>query len=490
MDRLSRLICGGLLLALLAFWMGPAFAQFAPPPTSTWTVQNFMGSPPYGGQPTVAAFCGPGWGQAGYLNGGNCEAYCRNESPSSPPLTTTERNLGRFFSVGGNSGNTYTFNCGIPGTTCPANSTLSGSTCQCNSGYQLGPDGQSCMRADACSASNLGDNVMGPYTTAPGGASTFYTCGDGVTTGTQANCLIEHTRTMTGQVGGQWYQWVSSRRVAGPNCTPGAGGTSATQPAPGASGPAFSEPRPEPCPTGQCRGSVNGTSVCMPCASQTSTPTTTTTQNGSGTTTGTTSTSTTCTGSTCTTTTQTRDGSGTLTGTTTTTTTYGQHCAANPGAPQCNGGSGTGTGGNGNGDGEGEGEGSSFGGSCAAGFSCEGDAVQCAIARDQHIRACQFYDTTTDLSTLGANAVAAAASQPAGHPGLTPETVDLSLSDRINQSPLFGGTTCPSDVTATMLGQTVTLPFSDLCGYLNLMGTAGVLAALLAAAMIVFRTNG
>jgi hypothetical protein len=489
MDRISRLMTGLLLGALIAFWVTPARAQFSPPPTSTWTVQNFMGSPPYGGQPTVAAFCGPGWGQAGYLNGGNCEAYCRNESPSSPPLTTTERNTGRFFSVGGNSGNTYTFNCGIPSTACPANSTLSGSTCTCNSGYQVGADGQSCTQADACSAADLGDTVAGPYTSDPStGPAVTYTCGDGVTTGTQANCLVQHTRTMTARDGaGQYHVWRTSRRIAGPNCTASGSGATPTAPAPGASAPAPNEPVPEPCPARQCRGTVNGNSVCMPC-SQTSTPNTTTTQNGSGTTTGTSTTSTTCTGGSCTTTTQTRDGSGTLTGTTTTTTTYGQHCAANPGAPQCNGGSSTGTGGDGDGEG-GEGS-SSFGGSCSAGFSCEGDAVQCAIARDQHIRACQFYDTTTDLSTIGANAVSAAASQPAGHPGASPETVDLSLSDRINQTPLFGGTTCPSDVSATIMGQSITVPFSDMCGYLNLMGTAGVLAALLAAAMIVFRTNG
>lgn len=494
MDRLSRLITLTVLALMLALVLHPlaALAQFAPPASSSWTVQNFMGSPPYGGNATVAGYCGPGWPAAGYASGGPCEGYCRNESPSSPPLSTAERNTGRFYGVGGSSGNTYTFNCGIPGTTCPSNSTLSGGSCQCNSGYTMNTAGTGCVSdGSSCPTrgANMGTRYVGPFSSQPS-LSPFDVCNEG--------CGIRYTpdSVMQNWTGTGWYIRATGA-ATGTSCTGGGtAGTGATPPPPAASAPNPSNgdtlpgrdtvnTPPTPCGNGQCPGTVNGQSVCVACGSTQQQPQVTTTRDGSGNVTGGSTTSTSCSGATCTTTTTTTNASGTPTGTTTVTQRQAEYCAANPGAAVCQtaGAGGGGAGGGGTGVGSG-----SFGGTCAAGFTCEGDAVQCAMAREQHIKNCVLFETTTASSDAG-NAAATGEAQPTGHPGATPETVDLSLSSRINQSPLFGGSTCPADVSTTVMGEAIAIPFSTMCGYLNLIGAAGVMVALLVAGFIVFRSG-
>ncbi|CAM4988760.1 unnamed protein product, partial [Rotaria socialis] len=51
------------------------------------------------------------------------------------------------------------------------------------------------------------------------------------------------------------------------------------------------------------------------------------------------------------------------------------------------------TGGTTGGTGSGSGNGSNFAGSCSGGFQCSGgDAIQCAIAKEQYTRNCELFD--------------------------------------------------------------------------------------------------
>ncbi len=154
-----------------------------------------------------------------------------------------------------------------------------------------------------------------------------------------------------------------------------------------------------------------------------------------------------------------------------------------PSGPGDNGG-GTGGGGGGNGDGDGEGEQSGFGGNCASGFACEGDAIQCAIAREQHVRACKLFDDESAESKLYNDNKGKEGKQTNDLPGN--ETV--SLLGRINMNDLFGaGAQCTRDVTVVVMGQSVTLPFTKICPAIAVIGNIMVAVSLLLAARILTR---
>lgn len=200
---------------------------------------------------------------------------------------------------------------------------------------------------------------------------------------------------------------------------------------------------------------------------------------------------------------------GQTTGTTTTTNmTRTAYCAANPESSVCQGSidetgstknqNGRGdAGGKGKGDGDGlNGNGfckdnpdsiickqSSFSGSCEASFTCDGDAIQCAIAREQHVRNCKLFDTPSDESALYATEKNKEGSQTESLPGNS--TVDLTAN--INQTDALGGGACVGDKTVSVMGQSITLPFSVLCPYLDMLGNILVAVSLLLAVRIVMR---
>jgi hypothetical protein len=80
----------------------------------------------------------------------------------------------------------------------------------------------------------------------------------------------------------------------------------------------------------------------------------------------------------------------------------------------------------------------------------------------------------------------AAKAQPQGAP--TPaNTTDMSFSSVINQTDLLGGG-CPADTTFQIAGSSMSIPFSQLCGPLQMLGSLMVGLSMLAAAFIVFRS--
>lgn len=269
------------------------------------------------------------------------------------------------------------------------------------------------------------------------------------------------------QSDGTWANWGPFTSL-GVNCKGTEGGTGS--------------PVPAVCPAAQCPGTVNGTSVCVPCGDVKSPPVTSGTtappvDAGSapaGSTPGSSSTTeqTTCSGGQCTTTrtTVTVGSSGGQTSQTTTTTQpMGTFCSVNPGAAVCAA--------------EKE-EPSTWGGSCA-GFSCGGDAVQCAIAREQHVRNCALFDQATDLSRVGT--AAATGENPSDHPRNQVQNTTFALSSMLDSSPLFGGSGgCPADYAFSYGGQSLVIPFSQTCDVLHMVGAMWMGICYLVAATIVF----
>jgi len=226
---------------------------------------------------------------------------------------------------------------------------------------------------------------------------------------------------------------------------------------------------------GHCPGSVNGTPVPggVPCsntsaAGPSSGSAASSASSPSGAVPGTSSSSsvTTCTGAgSCvtTTTTVTHGSDGTSkTGTESTTEPKDSFCAKNPGNPQCK-----------------EKE-STIGGSCSA-VTCTGDAVQCAIAREQQRRNCELLDAN-DASARGI-AAAAAGDTPGDHPRNSVNSVALGSFDQTN---IISGT-CPADLSVPVTGgQVVSIPFSQLCGPAAILGNILVAITALSCIAIVF----
>lgn len=248
---------------------------------------------------------------------------------------------------------------------------------------------------------------------------------------------------------------------------------------------------PSQVPPGKCPGTVNGTTVYVACDRTWAAPTNEggTNTGGSGNSTTSATTQTTCTAVTCTTTTTTTttqtSGTGaggqacttaapcTSTGTSTKDTPASEYCKANPGDKQCSGD---------------EDDESSWGGSCAAAFACDGDAIQCAMAKEQHVRNCAIFDTPTTLSGIGE--AAATGTNPSDHPKNAAESVAIELATALSAVPLFGATgQCPQDVPFQVMGQSFALPFSTLCPYLQLLGAAFLACCYMTAGFIVFRRS-
>jgi hypothetical protein len=168
----------------------------------------------------------------------------------------------------------------------------------------------------------------------------------------------------------------------------------------------------------------------------------------------------------------TRDAQGNLTGTTTTTRTGtapgngvgGDGGTCDPSRQQC-------------------GEESRFGGSCAAGWVCDGDAVQCAIAREQYRRNCEVLEPVAGIGKSAAEQAAAnaAAGTGVGSDFVPRQQVEVAIAtgERIAVGD------CPAPVTVqTPLGPVV-VDVTRVCDPARWFGWIIVAAALVVAARIV-----
>ena len=232
------------------------------------------------------------------------------------------------------------------------------------------------------------------------------------------------------------------------------------------------------CAAGTCPVTVNGQSVCVPCDKSKQTQSTSSSTSSSSTASGAASSTTTAESGSESSQTSCKDGSCT---TTTTTTTVGpngdkvdktttktepqsDYCTQNPKAPVCKGSE------------------SSWGGSCGS-FSCDGDAVTCAIAQASWNSACAIDIDETDPKVTAGNAAMSGGDRPGDHPGNSPE--QNAFTANIDQSNPFGSE-CPADIPLDVMGQSVSIPLSHACDSLKFMGQVAVAFAMCAAAFIVF----
>lgn len=180
---------------------------------------------------------------------------------------------------------------------------------------------------------------------------------------------------------------------------------------------------------------------------------------------------TTCKGSSCTTektTTTTTNNNTSSSSTTTKTESKEDYCKANSNAQQCKD------------DDEEKGK---FGGSCSAGFTCEGDPLQCAIAKDQHKRNCQMFDDKTPESRLYDSEAAKGSDRDVTKD--LPGNTEVDVSGKLSNEDVLGGGRCISDLSVEVWFTSVTLPFSRICPSLDYLGWVLVSVCSLAAFRIV-----
>lgn len=232
---------------------------------------------------------------------------------------------------------------------------------------------------------------------------------------------------------------------------------------------------PSTCQGGKVPGTVNGIDVCVDpgktvapgstssSGSETTNPDSTKTPGDAAQSSGQTS----CTGTSCTTTTTTTttkpDGSITVT-THDKTEPKDSFCESNPASPLC--------------------AKSSFSASCGGPASCTGDAIQCAIAQEQHRRGCRLFDDVSPESQL----YEAGKGKEGNQTGSLPGNEIIGIAGRINTSDaLGGGSAGVADLHVTVWGQSIMLPFSTLNPYLAALGNVLLAVSFLLALRIVAR---
>lgn len=277
-------------------------------------------------------------------------------------------------------------------------------------------------------------------------------CVDGCTTGGVTACF--NIPKIVNGVTTAEYHCSSDYSSTGTSCT--GGGDTQTQ------------PLIETCAAGQIAGDFNGSFQCVdnttgqvvdtaPTVTETATSNTTsnTVDNGDGTTTTTTTTTTTnADGSTSTTIkTETKNASGQVTSSGTIT------------DSQLKDSDGDGTAdGNGEGEGEGEDTESTFAASaCGTAPACEGDAIQCAIATQQHEANCLITGDGSPITTealLGAGEATTLQVDPSDQ---------YDISGMLDTTSFVAGT-CPAPRTISVNGQNMTIDYTELCNLADILG--------------------
>ena len=448
------------LLWLLAGWLAPAHALV--PQVAEWVCDGYSAST----------------GQAA------CELMLNSTSGSQVftcEQTGSTSTSASFYCTGNLGGRRNAVASKV--LVCPANSSPSGGSCSCNSGYTEA--GGACVAPnpdrDACASFALTQTL-------PGGAlvqdyrlqgnvqhgAEF--CMQGAFDSPSKGCKVTFNRGAYLDYGGAasvtegTFSMASNASTVDQSCAVGDGNTPPKVP-----------PK-EKCPNGYS-GTVNGVEVCInkvPDSGADGGREVEEENNGTESRRVTRDTHTECKNGICTTTTTTTTtvtnnstgASSTTTTTSTSTKPQAGFCQANPKSKLCS---------------DGDDDGSSFSGTCGSGFKCEGDAIQCAIAQEQHRRACKLFDDKSPESELyeAEKAKGKDRDVTATLPGN--ETIDVG--SKLSRENLLGGAACVSDLNVTVWGQSLSLPISSVCPALGYLGYVLVTVASLAAFRIVSGTS-
>lgn len=124
-------------------------------------------------------------------------------------------------------------------------------------------------------------------------------------------------------------------------------------------------------------------------------------------------------------------------------------------------------------------------GSCSNGTdstSCTGDAIQCAILREQKRQFCEL-NKENPSATLGNQAIAG--NDPIKSTLPTKENASAINMQALSQASFLGGGSCFADKSFSLQGLTVSLPFSKVCPYLEWLRYVVMLIAALVSLKIV-----
>lgn len=341
---------------------------------------------------------------------------------------------------------------------CPSNSLNVGSSCTCNTGFSEDPTHTFCTlppdpKIVACKA--LAGQTA--YLSAPGRLMPGQTvCGDAGCNVTMSSMVINFIDKTTGVGVGQGDGTITSTP-----CTYSA--PTAGSPTPAAS--AAANAAPTSCPGGAL-GQVNGITVCVAYDPNKNTIESTSSSSAASTATGpagasssasSSSSSTSCSGAICTTnkTTSTTNGDGSAATTKTDSAVVPKtdFCANNPLDPLCKAAS------------------STFGGTCGAAPACTGDAVMCAIASATFKSNCDMNTAPIDVATSENSAYDAAklvtGDQTKNLAGNTSMTIGAGSFD---STEFLGAGAGMSDLSITVMGKSIVLPFSVVNPHLDTLG--------------------
>lgn len=144
--------------------------------------------------------------------------------------------------------------------------------------------------------------------------------------------------------------------------------------------------------------------------------------------------------------------------------TKGQYCAENPNAQLCNG--------------DGTGSKNSFNGNCkpdgTAEVVCDGDAIQCAIAKQSAEINCKFQPDQLSIDAFNVAKLEGDSHSPANVANRTVIDIPTALDDSTPFS-----ATCPEDMFFTLAGHQIRLPISNWCPYLAWVGNVFLALAYL-----------
>lgn len=390
---------------------------------------------------------------------------------------------------------TYSFPGGSSGQMCPDNSTLSGSQCVCSFGYAENSSKTACVESDPCEL--LADMCSGSQ-----GMSTDFSL-PGRKTGVSFTCMAPTaigtndplpgcTKGCMAQVGGfttafqdNSGSWVTtgSAKYSGATCDP-----SVINDLNAESDPEY-EPEENPktsdkpdssCPNG-FKGTVNGVSVCVPPKASSGVTEMDSKDNGDGTKTDS-KTEVKCENGQCevtktSTTTNTQTGSTVNSSSVTTTVDKATYCSQNKTAGACK-----------NEKGENEDGNGSFGGSCDAGFTCKGDAVMCAMAKEQHKRNCEMLGEDKDPASFFNQVKNGTDSKSAE--ALKGEAQQINISTQLDMSGSGLSRSCPADprIDLPFAGKSFVIPFSAVCPTLKTMSDVALMITALS--LLVWLVNG
>lgn len=382
---------------------------------------------------------------------------------------------------------------------CPANSILVNGECVCSNSFKE-TNGQ-CVSANDDDDKKCGDrfkyagwHLGGPYTEIQhlGGKieNGVEFCVPFDPIGPKKGCKVSFS--MNGQYQNDDKSWSTYGTFSPVEKSSGAGVSGESCTATDGDNPKDGEgkkPKEPECKDGY-KGEVNGVSTCIPNVKNNGVnfaPDKKTEESQPDGTKKETEKKTTCEGGKCTTTTTTTttDKNGaSVTQTSKTEESEKAFCVANP--SKCSNGKADAGKGEGKDKGEGdedEGEKSKFGGGCSGGFTCEGDAIQCAIAQEQHKRSCELFVNESDESRLYKSEVAKGRNRDVTAGLIGNSTVDVA--GKLSRDDLLGGARCISDLNVTIWDTNVSLPLSNICPGLEYMGWVLVAVSTLVAFRIV-----